>query len=37
MCQQAAPRFGMLIRETFSDSIDLAVINEQDKGAVMQI
>ena len=31
------PRFFMLIRGTFSNSIDLAVINELDKGDVMQI
>ena len=33
----SSPRFGMSIRETFSNLIDLAVINEYDKGAVMQI
>ena len=27
----------MSIRETFSNSIDLALINESDRGAVMQI
>ena len=27
----------MLIRETFPNSIELAVINEYDKGTVMQI
>ena len=27
----------MSIRETFSNSIDLAMINEYDKGAVMKI
>ena len=37
MCEQAVPRFGMLIRETFSKSIDLAVINEYPKGAVTQM
>ena len=31
------PRFYMSIRETFYNSIDLAVINEYDKGAVMKI
>ena len=33
----SSPRFGMSMRETFSNSIDLAVINEYDKGAVMQL
>ena len=37
MCYQAVPRFGMSIRESFLNSIDLAVINEYDKGAVMLI
>ena len=37
MCYEAVPRFGMSINETFSNSIDLAVINEYDKGAMMQI
>ena len=27
----------MFLRETFSNSIDLAVINQSDEGAVMQI
>ena len=31
------PRFAMSITETFSNSINLAVINESDKGAVMHI
>ena len=31
------PRFDMLIRATFSNSINLTVINEFDKGAMMQI
>ena len=33
----SSPRFCMSIRETFSNSIDLAVINESDKGDVMHI
>ena len=37
MCLQAVPRFGMSIRETFLDLISLAVIDEYDKGVVMQI
>ena len=37
MCLQAVPRFGMSIRETFSNSISLPVTNEYDKGAVMKI
>ena len=37
MCYKAVPRFCMSIRETFSNSISLAVIDEYDKGAVMQI
>ena len=37
MSQQAVLRFGKSIRETFSNSLDLAVINEYDKGAVSQI
>ena len=37
MCQQAVKRFGMSIRDPFSNSIDLVVINEYDKSAVMQI
>ena len=37
MCWQAVPRLCMSIRETFSNSIDLAVINEYGKGALMQI
>ena len=31
------PRFDMSIREIFSDPIDLSVINEYAKGAVMLI
>ena len=31
------PTLGMSITETFSNSINLAMINESDKGAVMQI
>ena len=37
MCQQAVPRFGMSKTETFFNSIDLAVIKEYDKDAVMLI
>ena len=37
MCLQVVPRFGMSIRETFSNSISLLVTNEYDKGAVMKI
>ena len=37
MCKQAVPRFGMSITESFPNSIDLAVINAYDKGAVIQI
>ena len=37
MCLEAVPRFGMSIRETFSNSISLPVTNEYDKGAVMKI
>ena len=37
MSYQAVPRFFMSIRGTFSKSIDLPVINEYDKGGVMQI
>ena len=37
MRQQAVPRFGMSIRETFSSSVALAVSNEFGQGAVMQI
>ena len=37
MCVQAVPRFGMSIKQTFSNSVNLAVINESDKGALMQI
>ena len=33
----SSPKVFMSIRETFSNSIALAVINEHDKGAVMQI
>ena len=33
----SCPKISMWIRETFSNSIDLSVINEYDKGAVMQI
>ena len=33
----SSPRFGMSMRETFSNSIDLAVINEYDKGDMIQI
>ena len=33
----SCPKISMSIRETFSNSIDLSVINEYDKGAVMQI
>ena len=36
MCLQAVPRFGMSIRETFSDTTYLPVTNESDKGAVIQ-
>ena len=37
MCYQAVPRFFMSIRGTFSDSMDLAVMNEYNKRDVMQI
>ena len=37
MCQQAVSGFGMWKTEIFSNSIDLAVINDFDKDAVMQI
>ena len=33
----SSPRFGMSMRETFSNSIDLAVINEYDKGDLIHI
>ena len=34
---KAVKRFGIFLRETFFNSIDLAVINQYDEGAVMQI
>ena len=37
MCKEAVPRFGISVRETFSNSINLAVINEYDKGHAKQI
>ena len=37
MYSQADPRFGMSIRETFSNTLLFPVTNEYDKGAVMQI
>ena len=37
MCWQEVPRFGISIRETFSNTIFWPVINEYYKGAVMQI
>ena len=37
MCEQAVLRCDMSIRDTFSNSISLAVTNESDKGAAMQI
>ena len=37
MCEQAVPTFFMSIRGTISNSIDLAVTIESDKGDVMQI
>ena len=37
MCEQAGPRYCMSIKETFSNSIDLAVLNESDQGSVMQL
>ena len=37
MCQEADPRFGMSIRESFSKSIALTVIKEYDKCGVTQI
>ena len=37
MCEQAVPRFDMSIRETFSNLINLAVVNKSEKAAVMQI
>ena len=36
MCEQAVTIFGISIRETFSNSIHLVMINEQDKGDVMR-
>ena len=37
MSKQAVPRFGMSIRETLSEGINLEVILQQDKGAAIQI
>ena len=37
MRQEAVPRFGMSIREIFSNWNNLAVINEHDRGDVMEI
>ena len=37
MCLQAVPKFGKSKTETFSDSIDLEVINKYDKDAMMEI
>ena len=37
MCQQAVQRFGMPIRETFSNTIFFPVTSGYDKGTVMQI
>ena len=37
MCWEAVTGHGMSIRETFSNSIDLRVINECDKGAMIKI
>ena len=37
MSQQAVPRFSMSIRETFFNSISLAVIDEYEQGAVIPI
>ena len=37
MCQEAVPRFRILIRVTFSNSLFLVAINEFHKGAVTQI
>ena len=37
MCQQEVPRFGMSIRDTFSNINSLPVTNEYDKGAVMEV
>ena len=37
MCYQAVPRFGMSVRQTFSNSIDMAVIQENEKGAAIQV
>ena len=37
MCKETVPTIAMSIIETSSNSIDLAVINELDKAAVMQI
>ena len=37
MCEQVVPGFGMSKTETFSNSIDLVLISQYDKGAVMQI
>ena len=37
MSYQAVARFGMSIRETFSNSIALAGMNKNGKGAMVQI
>ena len=37
MCSEVVPRFGVSIRETFSNSIALPVLNKYDKGALVQI
>ena len=37
MCEQGLPRIDVSIRETFSNSISLTLINKYDKGAMMQI
>ena len=37
MCQQSVLGYYISLRETFSDSMSLKVINKYDKGAVVQI
>ena len=37
MCYEVVPRFSMLIKVTFSNSLSLVAINKYDKGAVTQI
>ena len=37
MFQQAVPRYGMSVKQTFSNSFASAVINKYDKGALVEI